>query len=42
VRDELDRADTVRRRPAPGLDLTRYPDRRNAGIDEEEAPHGSP
>jgi len=37
VRDELARADTVRRRSAPGLDLTRYPDRRNAAVDEDAA-----
>lgn len=37
VRDELARADTVRRRAPPGLDLTRYPDRRNA-INDEDVP----
>ena len=33
VRDELACVDTPRQREAPGVDLTRYPDRRNAGAE---------
>jgi len=37
VRDEMAHAETpARRRPAPGLDLTRYADRRNTGNDEDQ------
>ncbi len=41
VRDELARADAPRQRAAPGLDLTRYPDRRHAAVDEEAAGSGA-
>jgi type III secretion protein U len=43
VRDELTHGATppeARRRPPPGLDLTRYPDRRTHGLDDDEGDGG--